>query len=307
MVKQKKTTVIVKNAVKSFGNLKAVDNLSFNVENASCFGFLGPNGAGKTTMMKMLYGKSRRDDSSSSVIKVLGCDPKDDELFIKYFTGIVPQEDNLDLDLSVEKNLYIYSKFYGIKKKQAMERIEELLDFMQLTEKKKSLIRELSGGMKRRLVIARSLLNNPKLLILDEPTTGLDPQVRHLIWEKLMLLKKQGVTILLTTHYMEEAFQICDKLIMMNKGQKVLEGSPISLINKHIEKYVLEITEIKKKIPDHREIRIESTDNKLFLYSSNIAKLEKLTEKLKVGKFYLRQSNLEDVFLKITGRKLEEN
>ncbi|MCK4797266.1 MAG: ABC transporter ATP-binding protein, partial [Spirochaetes bacterium] len=293
--------IVVNNISKTYKKLKAVDDLSFEVEKSHCFGILGPNGAGKTTMMKMLYGKVRRNFKYHGQIRVFGYDPIKNELEIKYVSGIVPQENNLDLELSVIQNLMVYSKFYSIKKKTAMERIENLLDFMELSNKKNSKIRQLSGGMKRRLVIARALINDPKLLILDEPTTGLDPQVRHIIWDKLRILKKGGVTILLTTHYMEEAYQLCDKLIMMHKGEKVLEGNPAALIKRNIEKFVLEILNIKevKNIKPSKEIRIDKTENRFFLYSNKLKIIENISKTFNPGDFYFRQSNLEDLFLKI--------
>ncbi|MHC5117238.1 MAG: ABC transporter ATP-binding protein, partial [Planctomycetota bacterium] len=203
----------VQNASKTFRSVRAVNGLSFEVPEKSCFGFLGPNGAGKTTMMKMLYARALRDTSAESTINVFGYDPTHQELQIKYLSGVVPQEDNLDEELNVIQNLLLFARFYNMPTRQAKERAEELLDFLELTEKQNSLIRDLSGGMKRRLVIARALLNQPRLLILDEPTTGLDPQVRHVIWDKLRQLKKQGTTLLLTTHYMEEAFALCDTIL----------------------------------------------------------------------------------------------
>ena len=308
MLKKKNIAIVVNNISKTYKKLKAVDDLSFEVEKSHCFGILGPNGAGKTTMMKMLYGKVRRNFKYHGQIRVFGYDPIKNELEIKYVSGIVPQENNLDLELSVIQNLMVYSKFYSIKKKTAMERIENLLDFMELSNKKNSKIRQLSGGMKRRLVIARALINDPKLLILDEPTTGLDPQVRHIIWDKLRILKKGGVTILLTTHYMEEAYQLCDKLIMMHKGKKVLEGNPAALIKKNIEKFVLEILNIKevKNIKPSKEIRIDKTENRFFLYSNKLKIIENISKTFNPGDFYFRQSNLEDLFLKITGRGLHE-
>ena len=240
--------ITAQNIRKSYKDLKAVDGLSFEVEQSSCFGLLGPNGAGKTTMMKMIYGKGQRDVHPDDKLTVFGFDPKHQELQIKAMSGVVSQDDNLDAELSVFNNLMIFSRFYGMNKSDAKSRIEELLDFMELTEKRKSRIEELSGGMKRRLTIARALMNRPKLLILDEPTTGLDPQVRHLIWNKLRELKSMGVTILLTTHYMEEAFQICDKILIMYKGKKMLEGKPVELLETSIEPYVLELMD-KSSMP----------------------------------------------------------
>jgi lipooligosaccharide transport system ATP-binding protein len=233
--------ISVEHISKTFGEVRAVCDLSFEVESASCFGFLGPNGAGKTTMMKMIYSKCTRDKNCAGRMDIFGFEPRTHELEIKYLSGVVPQESNLDEELNVIGNLMIYSKFYNIPTTDAKKRIDYLLDFLELSEKRNSKIRELSGGMKRRLLIARALINNPRLLILDEPTTGLDPQVRHLIWDKLGQLKKAGTTILITTHYMEEAFQICDCLLIMHKGRKIMQGVPRDLLAKNIEKYVLEV------------------------------------------------------------------
>lgn len=298
----------VKNVIKSYPSTLAVDELSFSVDEGTCFGLLGPNGAGKTTMMKILYGMASRDSENQSVVNVFGYDPRDNELEIKFISGIVPQEDNLDQELSVEQNLLIYSRFYGMKKKIAQERIDYLLHFMELSEKRTAKIRELSGGMKRRLTIARALLNDPKLLILDEPTTGLDPQVRHIIWDKIRKLKREGVTVLLTTHYMDEAFQMCDRLIIMNAGRAVLEGHPATLINQNMETYVLEIFNSEKcsqlTIPE--AVRTEETEGRLLLYSQKLENLESVLECFDAGDFYLRQTNLEDLFLKSTGRHLNE-
>ncbi|MHC5181189.1 MAG: ABC transporter ATP-binding protein [Planctomycetota bacterium] len=228
---------------KTFGALRAVNGLSFEVPEKNCFGFLGPNGAGKTTMMKMLYARVRRDTNPESSISIFGYDPSHQELSIKYLCGVVPQEDNLDEELNVIQNLMLFARFYNMPNPQARERAEELLGFLELTDKRTARIRDLSGGMKRRLVIARALLNQPRLLILDEPTTGLDPQVRHIIWDKLRQLKKQGTTLLLSTHYMEEAFAICDTILIMHQGQKVLLDTPKALLADHIEDFVLELTE----------------------------------------------------------------
>ncbi|MCF8114080.1 MAG: ABC transporter ATP-binding protein [Desulfotignum sp.] len=303
----KELAIKAKNVHKTYGNLTAVNNLSFDVPRGICFGFLGPNGAGKTTMMKMLFGKAERDNARGGQVSVFGYDPKESALEIKFFTGIVSQEDNLDQELSVIQNLMIYSKFYALPAKQARIFIKNVLAFMELSDKKDAPIRQLSGGMKRRLLIARALINNPKLLILDEPTTGLDPQVRHMIWDKLRDLKKQGVTILLTTHYMEEAFQICDDLIIMNKGEKVMQGPPAYLIDKHIETYVLELLHTGDKTCDAKDaVRTEFMNNRMLLYADDFEIIKQISDQFKAGDFILRQSNLEDVFLKITGRKLHE-
>lgn len=306
-----RTVITVNNVSKSYKDIRAVKNLSFEVEEATCFGFLGPNGAGKTTMMKMLYGKAVRDNLVHSKINVLGFDPAENRLEIKSLSGVVPQEDNLDEEVNVFLNLYLYSRFYGIPDAEAKKRIGELLDFMELSDKKKAKVRELSGGMKRRLIIARALLNDPSLLILDEPTTGLDPQVRHLIWDKIRKLKKEGVTILLTTHYMDEAFEICDNVIIMDKGVKVMEGNPHGLIAKHIEKYALQIINkenakcLEKKINADKG-RKEESEEMIVYYSNDLRYLEELAECMGAGDFYIRQSNLEDLFLKTTGRSLNE-
>jgi len=307
-IMMKSLAIKVDHVKKTFDGCIAVNNLCFEVEQASCFGLLGPNGAGKTTMMKMLYGAAIRDMPKLGQIDIFGYDPVYNELEIKFLSGIVPQEENLDVELSVTQNLLIYTKFYGLKKRETLPRIEYLLDFMELTEKKDSKIRDLSGGMKRRLLIARALLNSPRLLILDEPTTGLDPQVRHVIWDKLRTLKKEGVTIILTTHYMEEAFQLCDSLVIMHNGEKILEGNPVSLIQSHMEAYVLEIFNMEHmngNITDNN-IRIERTENRALLYSNNLNTLEKTSRLFQAKDFYLRQSNLEDLFLRVTGRHLNE-
>ncbi|AHC15935.1 ABC transporter ATP-binding protein [Salinispira pacifica] len=300
--------VRVENVNKYYGSFHAVKNLNFQVGTGRCFGLLGPNGAGKTSMMKILYGKNQRSHSGENTVEVMGYDPDNHELEIKYLTGIVPQEDNLDVELTVLDNLLIYSRFYGMNRSQARSRIDELLEFMELGEKKGAKIRELSGGMKRRLIIARALINNPRLLILDEPTTGLDPQVRHHIWDKLRQLLNRGVTILITTHYMEEAFQLCDELAIMHKGEKILQGNPRSLIDENIERYVLEIHNMENvgDIQENDSVRKEQDNIRLLFYSNSHRELEKISETLNPGDYYLRQSNLEDLFLKSTGRALHE-
>ncbi|MFA5553819.1 MAG: ABC transporter ATP-binding protein [Phycisphaerae bacterium] len=303
--------ITVKNLNKTFGKTAAVEHLSFTVKADTCFGFLGPNGAGKTTVMKILYGKTVRDNNENCSVDVFGYDPADNELAIKSLSGVVQQEDNLDDELNVIENLTLYAKLYGLDRKTANKRIEYLLDFLELSAKSKSRIKELSGGNKRRLVIARALLNNPKLLILDEPTTGLDPQIRHLIWDKLYYLKKLGTTILLTTHYMEEAFQICDEVLIMNKGREIMCDNPQNLLKKHVEQFVLEVNSPELLIaPDKeellKEIRIEKAEQTTRIYSNDNEKLKALAAKLEGSQYYLRQANLEDVFLRATGRRLDE-
>lgn len=305
------TVIQIANLNKSYGTLKAVDRLDFTVRGSECFGLLGPNGAGKTTTMKIIYGKAEADYDKETVINIFGCHPHKDALQIKTFSGIVPQQDNLDAELNVRDNLSIYARFYGIPARRAGIRIDELLDFMELKEKAGVKIRELSGGMQRRLTIARALLNQPRLLILDEPTTGLDPQVRHLIWSKLRELKEMGVTVLLTTHYMEEAYQICDRILIMDKGQKILEGKPRELLSANLEAYVMEVygQEAGAAAPAGRQaggIRCELHQDVLFVYSNDSEKLNQYAESSGIKEYYIRPSNLEDLFLKTTGRSLNE-
>jgi len=303
----KQFAVTVKNINKRFGRVNAVRDLSFEVEADTCYGFLGPNGAGKTTMMKMLYGRSTIDNADGTSINVFGHSPVTDELAIKYLSGVVPQDNNLDEELDVISNLMVYSRFYALPRKAAASRIDYLLDFMELSDKRASRIRELSGGMQRRLVIARALMNNPKLLILDEPTTGLDPQVRHLIWDKLRQLKRHGTTILLTTHYMEEAFALCDTILIMDKGSGILRGSPAELLAKNIEKFVLEITGSHLvEMKSEAGVRIDRTQETTRVYCDDNQLLKQLADKLQNAHYFLRQTNLEDVFLKATGRALNE-
>ncbi|MDG5816773.1 ABC transporter ATP-binding protein [Chitinispirillales bacterium ANBcel5] len=297
------------NIWKKYGAHTAVSGLSFSVKESTCFGLLGPNGAGKTTMMKMIYGVATRTGDKGSTLSVFGHDPQSDSLAIKFISGVVPQENNLDEELNVEQNLKVFARFYNVPVKTAQSRIDELLAFMELGNKHKARIKQLSGGMKRRLIIARALLNNPKLLILDEPTTGLDPQVRHLIWDKLRLLKRQGMTILLTTHYMEEAFQICDNVVIMNKGQSVMEGNPQMLVGENIEPYVMEVysKELFAVITDEVSAlccRVDSSADVIRIYSKSYEPLRDLSKKLTLGGYHLRQSNLEDLFLKATGSSL---
>ncbi len=306
------TVIAVENLSKSFGDIKAVDNIGFRIRQKECFGFLGPNGAGKTTTLKILTGKSTFTKNKDAVIDVMGFHPANDSLSIKALSGIVPQQDNLDAELNVKDNLLIYSKFYDMNSRQAKERIDMLLEFMELKDRARSRVHELSGGMKRRLTIARALLNSPRLLILDEPTTGLDPQVRHLIWNKLRELKGQGVTILLTTHYMEEAYQICDRILIMDKGRKLLEGSPRQLLEYNIEKYVLEVYGVSSKdetctlLFERESLRFEFHNETVFVYSNESDKLSRAAADICKNNYHIRLSNLEDVFLKVTGRILNE-
>ncbi len=296
----------VRDVSKSYGDFWALKHVSFSVNEGECYALLGPNGAGKTTMMKLLYGRVAHDPRNGE-IQVFGLDPFRDSLGIRFFTGIVPQDDNLDYELSVEENLRIYSRYYGMPQRTIRKRIDELLEFMDLSDKKKANIRELSGGMRRRLVIARALLHSPRLLILDEPTTGLDPQVRHHIWDKLRVLLREGVTILLTTHYMDEAFQLADRLMILHEGEKIAEGKPAELIRTHIEPYVYEVPESRAGYctpPDY--VRLEKSGEMIRFYAHDVSALQHLAECLPPGTGFIRQANLEDVFLKLTGRQLHE-
>lgn len=304
--------IAVESLNKTYGQLKAVDGLSFTMKKAECLGLLGPNGAGKSTSMKVIYGVSEPDDWLHTRINVFGLSPEREAQRIRAFAGIVPQQDNLDSELNVVDNLAIYAKFYGMNARQTKERIKELLCFMDLQDKAKARVQELSGGMQRRLTIARALINRPRLLILDEPTTGLDPQVRHLIWNKIRELQAQGVTVLLSTHYMEEAFQICNRIIIMDKGKKILDGPPRELLASSIEKYVMEVHTDKQTILKYRtdctghSLKYEVFQDTLFVYSDEFEKLSDLAAGLSINDYHIRFSNLEDLFLRVTGRSLNE-
>ncbi len=295
-------------------DIHAVKGLSFTVAAGSCFALLGPNGAGKTTTMKILYGKARPDPQGETVIEVLGFDPRRDELDIKVQTGVVPQDNALDEELDVMRNLLVYARLNGIRGRRAVERIDELLAFMELIDKRNASVRELSGGMKRRLAIARALLNNPRLLILDEPTTGLDPQVRHVIWDKLRSLMRSGVTVLVSTHYMDEAYQLADRILIMDHGEAVLEGHPASLMETHMERHVLEVTNAARASRvdaaldngNGDDIRVERSAERALYYGNALAPLEDAARQLDFGEYVLRPANLEDLFLKTTGRQLNE-
>jgi lipooligosaccharide transport system ATP-binding protein len=298
------------NVHKSYRELKAVDGISFEVDASMCFGLLGRNGAGKSTIMRMIYRKAERDRAPAGTISVFGFDPERHELDIKCRCGVVPQEDNLDEELDVSQNLIVFAKLYGIPSRRAKQRIAELLDFMELGEKARVRIRELSGGMKRRLVIVRALLNEPHLLILDEPTTGLDPQVRHTIWDKLRQLKRAGITIVLSTHYMEEAFQLCDDVLILESGRAVLRGNPKRLLEQNIEPYVLELTDanlapqaLERLVPG--TARVDQAEGSVRVYSTDYDVLQTIADALPPGDHHLRPSTLEDVFLKATGRSLD--
>ena len=296
---------------KKFDDLVAVDGIDFHVDEGESFGFLGPNGAGKTSAMRMIGAVS---PITGGDLTVLGLDPEEDGPELRARLGVVPQEDNLDQELTVRENLLMYGRYFGLPKAVINERIDELLEFAQLTEKADSKVEALSGGMKRRLTIARGLINEPDMLILDEPTTGLDPQARHVLWDRLYRLKQKGVTLLITTHYMDEAEQLCDRLVIMDKGKIVAEGSPRQLIEQHSRPEVVELrfpVGVLETIADPLEglaPRVEVLADRALLYTDDAdATVEKVhAEGLEPETILERRSTLEDVFLRLTGRTLED-
>ena len=295
-----------KNLEKKFSDVIAVNKINFKVKEGEVFGFLGPNGAGKTTTMKMIQCVSPKTGGD---LKVFGLDVNQNSKVIKQEMGVVPQMDNLDPDFSVIGNLIQYSRYFDIPIEEAKKRAKELIDYVQLTEKKDSSVDKLSGGMKRRLVLARAMINNPKLLILDEPTTGLDPQARHLIWEKLKDLSSKGITVIITTHYMEEAAKLCDRLVIMDNGQILVEGTPKELIKKYVGDHIVEAentTEIKTCL-EKNNVKYEVANESVEVYNENVSDITNLILKECVDSgVTARPATLEDVFLKLTGRKLRE-
>ena len=294
---------------KRFGEFTAVDGIDFSVEQGESFGFLGPNGAGKTSTMRMVGAVSPITDGTLSV---LGLDPKQQGPQLRSRLGVIPQEDNLDQELTVYDNLMMYGRYFDLPRAVIRERIDELLEFVQLTEKTKSKVDSLSGGMKRRLTIARGLINEPDLLILDEPTTGLDPQARHVLWDRLYRLKQQGVTLIITTHYMDEAEQLCDRLVVMDKAKIVAEGSPRSLIEKYAPREVVEVRfppgvldDVADRVDDLAP-RTEILADRALLYTDDAEQTiaDIVTAGLEPETILARRSSLEDVFLRLTGRSL---
>jgi lipooligosaccharide transport system ATP-binding protein len=296
---------------KKYGDFTAVDAIDFDVAKGESFGLLGPNGAGKSTTMRIIAATSQR---SSGTISILGRDPEEHGPQIRAHLGVVPQQDNLDGELTVSENLFIYGRYFGLSKKFIRNKIEELLDFAQLQDKRDSKVEALSGGMKRRLTIARALVSEPDILMLDEPTTGLDPQARHILWDRLFRLKETGVTLVITTHFMDEAEQLCDRLVVMDKGRIMAEGSPLELIKQYSTKEVLEVRfgsdRNKEVAPILREMcsRIEELPDRILMYvEDGEALLEAITaKKLHPTTSLVRRSSLEDVFLRLTGRSLIE-
>lgn len=301
--------ITAKNLFKKYGDLTAVDGISFEIQEGECFGFLGPNGAGKTSTIKMIHCVS---PVTAGTLTVDGLPAHIDNRILKKKTGVIPQEINLDIDLTVRENLMVFSRFFDIPKRVARERIDGLLKFVELEAKRDSKIDQLSTGMKRRLLIARALLNEPRIIIADEPTTGLDPQARHLIWQRLRQLKNQGVTLILTTQYMEEAQQLCDRIVVMYQGKILKEGVPSRLIEDEIGR---EVTEVRISQDRDEELigRLaefscghERAGDTLFFYCRDGQNLRRKVTELDLPNTVHRPATLEDVFLKLTGRSLIE-
>jgi lipooligosaccharide transport system ATP-binding protein len=296
---------------KRFGAFTAVDAIDFDVAPGEAFGFLGPNGAGKTSTMRMIGCVS---PVTAGALSVLGMDPERDGPRIRAKIGVVPQLDTLDSELTVEDNLMIYGRYFGLSRDEARRRAAELLDFVQLTERAHDQVEPLSGGMKRRLSVARSLINEPALMLLDEPTTGLDPQARHMVWDRLYRLKQRGVTLVLTTHYMDEAEQLCDRLVVMDKAKIVAEGSPRELIERYSTRDVTEMRfspEVQDRLDGQLEglaERVEKLPDRVLLYSDDgeAAAVAAHDRGLRPETVLVRRSTLEDVFLRLTGRSLIE-
>ncbi len=301
--------IAAKNLWKKFGDFTAVAGIDFAIEEGECFGFLGPNGAGKTTTIRMLYGASPITEGELRIMdKNIASHPRE----LKGSLGIVPQENNLDPDLPVLENLLVYARYFDIPEDLAKNRALELLEFLHLTDKKDSKIEELSLGMKRRLIIARGLINNPRVFILDEPTTGLDPQARHLIWQRLRQLRNEGVTLVLTTHYMEEAAQLCDRIALMDRGKILVSGPPQKLVEEMVGKEVIELrvngireSQVLAQLSNYK-FSHERAGDTLYLYCDDGRDILSSLINLKHQHLLHRPATLEDLFLKLTGRGLIE-
>ncbi|MGB6836237.1 MAG: ABC transporter ATP-binding protein [Dehalococcoidia bacterium] len=297
--------------VKRFGTLVAVDGIDFGVWEGECLGFLGPNGAGKTSTIRMITCVS---PLTAGELTVDGLDVRRDGRRIKAVLGVVPQDDNLDPDLSVGQNLAVYARYFDIPRGEARRRTEEVLDLFQLLERRDAVVQALSSGMRRRLLIARALINEPRILILDEPTTGLDPQARHLVWQKLRQMKGRGVTMLLTTHYMEEAAHLCDRLVIMHEGRILVEGTPAELVARHVGERVVELhlpaeerRRALQRLSDRDGLSVEDVEDVLYVFGLQEDRERVLAEISPSGEGVLvRQATLEDVFLRLTGRGLRE-
>lgn len=302
------SVIEAKNLIKNYGTRRAVDNISFEVNEGSCYGLLGPNGAGKSTIFKMMYGSAH---ITSGDLFILGLNAKIHMTKIKSLIGVVPQENGLDQDFTALDNLLIYARYFGISAQKARERATELLAKMQLDEHQGMPIQHLSGGLKRRLALARALISEPKILFLDEPTTGLDPQARIWLWDELRNLRKAGTTLFLTTHYMEEAEELCDQILIMNKGKTITVGSPSNLVAEHVGREVIEF-ELEPKETEYYLNRVKGIYNyqfirnrlKLFVGADQNSK--QIIDKISSAKITLRRASLNDVFLKISGFELNE-
>ncbi|MCX6687013.1 MAG: ABC transporter ATP-binding protein [Methanoregula sp.] len=294
------------NLTKSYGTFTAVDGVSFSVRKGEIFGFLGPNGAGKTTTMRMIQCVSPR---SGGTLTVFGLDPNKHPAEIKRRIGVVPQETNLDPDFTCEGNLLTYARYFDIPAPLARQRTDQLLAFVQLLEKRNVTIEKLSGGMKRRLILARALVNSPELLILDEPTIGLDPQARHLVWERLKTLQAQGSTIVLTTHYLDEAARLCDRLVIMDNGRILEEGAPLDLVRRHAGEEIVEVDKTDTVITCLKglDVPFEVAGDMVLVSTDRAHDLARiLLERCRPTKMLTRPATLEDVFLKLTGRRLRD-
>jgi lipooligosaccharide transport system ATP-binding protein len=305
----RESIVQARGLTKKFGDFVAVDAIDFDIAKGEAFGFLGPNGAGKTSTMKMITTVS---PITEGTLTVLGLDPTTQGRSIRQRIGVVPQEDNLDLELTVAENLYVYGRYHDMSRADIRRRTTELLEFAQLADRAKSPVEPLSGGMKRRLTIARALINDPELVILDEPTTGLDPQARHALWDRLYRLKQQGATLIITTHYMDEAEQLCDRLVVMDKGVIAAEGSPRELIKEYAPREVVELRfedgqqdQAVLKL-DGLAHRSEVLADRVLLYTDDAeATQHHMSERgIHPEQVLVRRSTLEDVFLRLTGRRL---
>ena len=293
---------------KKFGNLTAVNGIDFEVYKGECVGFLGPNGAGKTTTVRMIYCFL---PLTAGELSVASMNVTEQAREIKRVVGVAPQEDNLDPDFTVAKNLLVYARYFDISKAEAAKRAEEQLAFFQLQEKRNGPISELSTGMKRRLILARALINEPKILLLDEPTTGLDPQARRLVWEEVRALRKRGVTIILTTHYMDEAAALCDRILIMDNGKIIEQGAPAELVKKHVGEDVLEIDNDEKMLHalkrEFPAARFEAFGDRIHVFTNQPhGVFESFLEKFPSKNVTIRNANLEDVFLKLTGKGLRD-
>jgi lipooligosaccharide transport system ATP-binding protein len=299
--------VSARGLTKRFGGQQAVNGIAFDIYPGRCFGFVGPNGAGKTTTLRMTMGLT---PTSSGTLSVFGLPVTGNASAIRARVGIVPQADNLDPDFSVEENLYMYASYFGLSRRQVKSRIEGLLAFVSLTDRRALKTDTLSGGMQRRLTIARALVNDPELIVLDEPTTGLDPQARHVIWGRLSELKARGKTLLLTTHYMEEAERLCDELVIMDQGRILAQGSPRELIEQHVEREVIEVRggdgDAFLRLAESSGCRVERMGSSIYCYSQGFAPLIETLKGRDDLKYVHRPTGLEDVFLRLTGRELRD-